>query len=258
MPSTLSFFLFVPNQNLPGETSQKTPIPQTLQQKTPKTRQFFLQDMIQNGFQITAFPWILFLLQIWHPVTGSRSSRCCGVGQKFGGVLYTKRSIDVYLYLVFNEMMCISLPIFGKINIILEFRMYHFLESSRKRVTRARIQLHHLDIRLLSFELWSPRMEQLSTETHEKLGSSQLPNYPGGRMHREHLLYLLQASWAAGAAAAKPPVPAPGTGDLKEVVGRAQPGRWGVNWTSRHFFWCFTNFYQRKLGDLCWRVAFGR
>lgn len=50
----------------------------------------------------------------------------------------------------------------------------------------------------------------------------------------KHLLYLLQASWAAGAAAAKPPA-APGTGDLKEVVGSAQPGRlW--KWKTKTFF----------------------
>lgn len=145
--------------------------------------------------------------------------------------------------------------------------MYHFLESSRKRVIRARIQLHHLRYSSPFFPALksSPlsgkrawRMEQLSTETHEKLGSSQVPNYPRVRMHHSHpTVPYSQASWAAGAAAAKPPVSAPGTGDLKEVVGRAQPGRWrrwGVNWKIKTFFFgCFTNFYQRKLGFFCWR-----
>ena len=104
---------------------------QTLQtKKNQKTRQFSPRN---HGFpmNLVSLPdlasshWFKELQVLW-------------CWPKIGGVLYTKRSIDVYLYLVFNEMMCISLPIFGTINIVLEVRMYHFFVP---------------DIRLLSFQL---------------------------------------------------------------------------------------------------------
>eukprot|EP00434_Breviolum_minutum_P037696 symbB.v1.2.033435.t1/scaffold4152.1/size43796/2 len=45
-----------------------------------------------------------------------------------------------------------------------------------------------------------------------------LEGAPATDLASSHWFKELQASWAAGAAAAKPPVSAPGTGDLKEVT----------------------------------------